>query len=82
MQGAWVAQSVKHLTSAQVTISQFVSSSPTSGSLLSVQSLLQTLRLPISARSPPPLSLSLKNKNIEGAPGWLSLLSVQLRLKS
>ena len=37
--GAWVAQSVKRLTSAQVMISQFVSSSPTLGSVLTAQSL-------------------------------------------
>ena len=37
--GAWVAQSVKHPTSAQVMISQFVSSSPASGSVLTAQSL-------------------------------------------
>ena len=43
-----MAQSVKHLTSAQVTISWFMSSSPASGSLLSVQSLLQILSLPLS----------------------------------
>ena len=37
--GAWVAQLVGRLTSAQVMISQFVSSSPTSGSVLTAQSL-------------------------------------------
>ena len=37
--GAWVAQSVKRPTSAQVTISRYVSSSPTSGSVLTAQSL-------------------------------------------
>ena len=37
--GAWVAQSVKHLNLAQVTISQFVSSSPASGSVLTARSL-------------------------------------------
>ena len=37
--GAWVAQSVKRPTSAQVMISQLVSSSPTSGSVLTAQSL-------------------------------------------
>ena len=37
--GAWVAQSVKHLTSAQVMISQSVSSSPASGSVLKAQRL-------------------------------------------
>ena len=37
--GTWVAQSVGHLTSAQVMISQSVSSSPASGSVLTAQSL-------------------------------------------
>ena len=37
--GAWVAQSVKRPTSAQVTISRSVSSSPSSGSVLTAQSL-------------------------------------------
>ena len=58
--GAWVVWSVKPPTSAQVMISQFVSSSPTSGSLLSAQSLLQilcpplSLPLPCSHSLPPP----------------------------
>ena len=37
--GAWVAQLVKQPTSAQVMISQSVSSSPASGSVLTAQSL-------------------------------------------
>ena len=37
--GAWVAQSVKRPTSAQVTISGSVSSSPASGSVRTAQSL-------------------------------------------
>ena len=37
--GAWVAQSVKRPTSAQVMISRFVSSSPGSGSVPTAQSL-------------------------------------------
>ena len=37
--GAWMVQSVKHLTSAQVMISWFVGSSPVSGSVLTGQSL-------------------------------------------
>ena len=37
--GAWVAQSVKRLTSAQVTISQFVGSRSASGSVLTAQKL-------------------------------------------
>ena len=39
LRGTWVAQSVKRPTSAQVIISQSLSSSPVSGSVLSVQSL-------------------------------------------
>ena len=37
--GAWVAQSVKRPTSAQVMISRFLGLSPTSGSMLTAQSL-------------------------------------------
>ena len=37
--GPWVGQSVKRLTSAQIMISQLVSLSPGSGSLLKAQSL-------------------------------------------
>ena len=37
--GTWVAQSVKHLTSAQVMISLLMSSGPVSGSVLTAQSL-------------------------------------------
>ena len=37
--GTWVAQSVKHPTSAQVMILQFLSLSPASGSVLTAQSL-------------------------------------------
>ena len=36
--GTLVTQSVKHLTSAQVTISQYVGSSPASGSMLTARS--------------------------------------------
>ena len=39
LRGAWVAQSVKQPTSAQVMISQSVSSSPASGCVLTAQSL-------------------------------------------
>ena len=55
--GTWVTQSVKHLTLAQVMISWFVGSSPTSGSVLTAQSLVQILCLLVSA--PPPIVLSL-----------------------
>ena len=60
---AWVAQSVKHPTSAQVMISQFVGLSPAWGSLLTAQSLdlLRILCLPLSLPLPAHfLSLSLK----------------------
>ena len=55
--GAWVAQSVKRPTSAQVMISRVVSSSPASGSVLTAQSLeplLDSLSPPLSA---PPMLL-------------------------
>ena len=39
IRGAWVAQSVERPASAQVMISQFVGSSPASGSVLMAQSL-------------------------------------------
>ena len=67
---AWVAQSVRHLTSAQVTISWLVGSSPRLGSVLTTQSLEPasdsvfpslSLLLPTHARARP-LSLSLKSK--------------------
>ena len=56
--GTWVAQSVKWLTSAQVMISQFGSSSPTPGSLLSAQSLLWIISPPLSLLLPCANSLS------------------------
>ena len=63
--GAWVAQLVKHLTSAQVMILQFVSSSPTSVSVLTAQSLEPASDcLPPSLSAPPPLSLFFSKINI------------------
>ena len=67
--GAWVAQLVKHPTLAKVMISQFMNSSPASGSVLTAQSLepdSYSVSPPVS--DPPPfmfclsLSLSVKNK--------------------
>ena len=43
VRGAWVAQLAKRLISAQVMISQFVSSSPMVGSVLTALSLEPTL---------------------------------------
>ena len=62
-----MAQSVERPTSAQVMISQFVSSSPESGSMLTAQSLELALdSVSPSLSGPPPLvlclSLSLKNE--------------------
>ena len=56
--GAWVAQSVKQRTSAQVMISRLVGSSPTSGSVLAAWSLLQFLYLPVSLHLPLSLCIS------------------------
>ena len=55
---AGVAQSVKHPTSAQVMISQFVSLDPTLGSLLSAQNPIRILCPHLSAPSLLVLSLS------------------------
>ena len=65
--GAWVAQSFQRRTSAQVVISRSVSLSPTSGSVLTAQSLEPASHsVSPSLSAPPPLvlclSLSLKNK--------------------
>ena len=68
--GAWVAQSVKHPTSAQVmisqlVISQLVSSSPTSGSVLTARSLepvSESVSPSLSAPRPFMLCLSLSQK--------------------
>ena len=64
--GAWVAQSVKRLTSAQVMISQFVSMSPASGPVLTAQSMEPASDSVSPSFSAPPLltlSFSLKNKH-------------------
>ena len=65
--GTWVAQLVEHPTSAQVMISQSVSLSPMSGSMLTAQSLEPALDSVSPSFSAPPLlmlslSLSVKNK--------------------
>ena len=60
-----MAQLVKRPTSAQVMISWFVSSSPTSGSLLTAQSLepaSESVSPSLSAPVPLMLSLSLSQK--------------------
>ena len=62
-----MAESVERPTSAQVTISQFVSSSPTSGSVLTAQSLEPASDSASPSLSAPPLlilflSVSLKKK--------------------
>ena len=60
--GTWVAQSVKRQTWAQVIISQFVSSSPMSGSVLTAQNLepaLDSVSPSLSAPSLLTLCLSL-----------------------
>ena len=66
--GTWVAQSVECPTSAQVMISQLVSSSPASGSVLAAQNLEPASDSVSPSLSAPPLlslslSLSLKTKH-------------------
>ena len=65
--GAWVAHSIKHLTSAHVMISPFPSSSPIAGSVLTAQgleSVLDSVSPSLSLPSPPcALSLSLSKIN-------------------
>ena len=63
--GTWVAQLVKCPTLAQIMISQFVSSSPASGSVLTAYSLQPASDSVSPSLSAPPLlmlSLSLKDK--------------------
>ena len=60
-----MAQSVKHPASAQVMILRFVSSSPTLGSLLSVQSLLRILCLPLSGPHLSKINKTLKERERE-----------------
>ena len=69
LRGAWVAQSVKRPTLAQVMSSRFPSSSPASGSVLTAQSLQpasDSLSPSLSLSAPTPahaLSLSLSKIN-------------------
>ena len=68
--GAWVVQSFKRLTLAQVMISQFVSLSPASSSVLTAQSLEPASHSVSPSLSAPPLltlclSVSLKNKTLK-----------------
>ena len=55
MRGTWVAQLVKHPTSAQVMISQSMSLSPTLGSVLATQSLEPVSDSVSPSLSDPPL---------------------------
>ena len=72
MRGNWVAQSVKRPTSPQIMTSQFMGTSPVSGSVLTAQSLEPALdsvspSLSAACTTPPPrlshsLLLSLSQK--------------------
>ena len=78
--GTWVAQSVKHPTSGQVMISRLVGSSPVSDSVLTAQSLDPAS----DSVSPSLFALCpfLTFLCMNGAPGWLSRLSIRLQLRS
>ena len=65
LRGTWVAQSVEQLTSAQVMISQLVSSSSMLGSVLTAQNLepaSDSVSPSLCPSLPHALSFSLKNK--------------------
>ena len=72
VQDTWAPKSVKRLTSAQIMISRFMSSSPVWGSVLTAWSLFQILCLP------PSLSLSL---SLSLCPSPTHALSVSLSQK-
>ena len=59
LRGAWVAQSVKQSTSAQVMISRFVGSNPALGSVLTAQSLEAASDSASPSLSAPPSACSL-----------------------
>ena len=64
--GAWVASSIKLLTVAEVVISRLLSSSPTSGSVLTARSrkpASDSVSPSLCSSPPHALSLSLKNKS-------------------
>ena len=70
-----MAQSDEHLTSAQVMISQFVSSSPASGSVLTAQSLEPASdSVSPSLSAPPPFALSLSKINIKNLKLFFHIL--------
>ena len=64
--GAWVAQSVGRPTSARIMIARSVSSSPTSGSVLTARGLEPTSdSVSPSLSAPPPLALSPSKINVK-----------------
>ena len=63
--GAWVAQSVDHPTLAQVMISRFVGSSPTSGSVLTARSLEPASDSVSPSLSASPTPCTLNNKYLK-----------------
>ena len=67
--GAWVAQSLKWPTLAQVMISPFMSSSPTSGSVLTAQSLEPALESVSPSLSVP----SLLNLCLSVSQKWINV---------
>ena len=66
--GAWVAQSVGCLDSAQVMISQFVSSSPLMGSVLTAQSLEPASDSASPSLSTPPLLMFCLSLSLSVSP--------------
>ena len=62
LKGTWVVQSVKHPTLVQVMISQLVGPGPTSGPVLTAQSLKSASNSVSPSLSAPPCSLMLSQK--------------------
>ena len=68
LRGTWVAQLVERLTSAQVMISPLISLSPTSGSVLTPQSLepaSDSVSFSLCPSLARPVCVSLKNKHLK-----------------
>ena len=76
--GTWVAQSGKHLTSAQVMISQFVGLSPVLGSVPTAQSLEPASDSLSPSLSAPPLLMLARSLSLSLS---LSLSKINKKLK-
>ena len=79
--GTWVAQSVKCLTSVQVMISQIVSSSPMSGSVLTAQSLEPASDFVSPSLCAPPCLLALPLPKISTRKNFLKTFKYNMHIE-